>query len=271
MNNYSTENKFAPGLEFSSSNRHIQRISTGSTDLDNLFATFYSRGGVETRAITQFYGQSAVGKTQLCICLSIMVQQDQSLGGLNGNALYIDTEGKVKNDRIIQIAKSRGFDPHEALKNITVKHPQSVTEQELLLDKVESLIHSQNIKLLIVDSIINHYKAEYIGRENLPARQGKLYKFMYRLNEIANNQNIAVVITNHVRTSSETYGRGTLKSVAAGGHAVSHASTYIVFLGRSDYVERTAIIIASPYHPVKDIGFELGEQGVQNRGNLSRH
>jgi DNA repair protein RadA len=106
----------------------VQRISTGSTDLDNLFASITGRGGIETRAITQFYGQSTAGKTQLCLCLCVMVQQDQLTGGLNGKALYIDTEGKVRFQRIMQIAKSRGFDPSKILKNIIIKNPQSVTE-----------------------------------------------------------------------------------------------------------------------------------------------
>jgi DNA repair protein RadA len=259
-----------PTLGFNSINQDmIQRVSTGSNDLDNLFATFKGRGGIETRAITQFYGQSAAGKTQICLCLSVMVQQDESLGGLNSKALYIDTEGKVRSKRIIEIAQSRGFDSKKTLENIILKNPESVTEQELLLDEeVEPLIRSQNIKLLIVDSLINHYKCEYIGRENLPARQGKLHRFMHGLKEIANKHNIAVVITNHVQTSPETYGRSAFKSVAAGGNAVSHASTYIVDIKRAGYVERTAIIVASPYHPVRDTKFELGEQGVQNAEDL---
>lgn len=261
-----------PAFEVNSKQREkVQRISTGSSDLDNLFAAFDSRGGIETRAITQFYGQSAAGKTQICLCLSVMVQQDQSLGGLNGNALYIDTEGKVKTERIIQIATSRGFDPHKTLNNITIKNPQSVTEQELLLDKeVEPLICSQKIRLLIVDSLINHYKCEYIGRENLPGRQGKLYRFMHRLKEIANKHNIAVVFTNHAQTNPETYGRSALKSVAAGGNAVSHASTYIVFVRYVDYFERTAKIVASTYHPVSDTKFELCEKGIGNVEDLCR-
>ena len=38
----------------------IERISTGSKSLDNLLC-----GGIETKAVTEFYGPYATGKTQL--------------------------------------------------------------------------------------------------------------------------------------------------------------------------------------------------------------
>lgn len=45
-------------------------IKTGSQELDELFGT----KGIETKAITQFYGQSATGKTQICHNLCVTVQ-----------------------------------------------------------------------------------------------------------------------------------------------------------------------------------------------------
>ena len=44
-------------------NRKVERLSTGSKNLDNLLGG----GGIETGAITQFYGAPGNGKTQLAI------------------------------------------------------------------------------------------------------------------------------------------------------------------------------------------------------------
>jgi DNA repair protein RadA len=62
----------------------IQRISTGSKTLDNLLC-----GSIETKAMTEFYGPYATGKTQLCHTLCTMVSQDKSQGGLCGKSIYI--------------------------------------------------------------------------------------------------------------------------------------------------------------------------------------
>jgi DNA repair protein RadA len=44
--------------------KQIKKISTGSKNLDNLFL-----GGIETHAITEFYGPGDAGKPQICYTL----------------------------------------------------------------------------------------------------------------------------------------------------------------------------------------------------------
>ena len=72
-------------------------IKTGSQELDELFGG----NGIETKAITQFYGQSATGKTQLCHTLCVTVQQLQT----DYKTIYLDTEGTFRMKRIAEIAK----------------------------------------------------------------------------------------------------------------------------------------------------------------------
>src|ERR687888_2137730 len=59
-----------------------ERISTGSKNLDDLFD-----GGIETRAVTEIYGEYGTGKTQLCHTLCITVQQKKSKDGITSKAL----------------------------------------------------------------------------------------------------------------------------------------------------------------------------------------
>ena len=80
-------------------------IGTGSQELDQIFGG----NGIETKAITQFYGQSATGKTQLCHTLCVTVQQLQTNyktvyldteTQTYYKALYLDTEGTFRTERI---------------------------------------------------------------------------------------------------------------------------------------------------------------------------
>ena len=82
----------------------IERISTSSIELDKLL-----RGGIETKAVTEFYGDFGSGKTQMCHSLATIVSQDKSKGGVNGKCIYIDTEGSFIPDRVSEIANARGF------------------------------------------------------------------------------------------------------------------------------------------------------------------
>ncbi|MCK4238931.1 MAG: hypothetical protein KAX33_07415, partial [Candidatus Lokiarchaeota archaeon] len=76
--------------------RLLKRISTGSSNLDEVLA-----GGIETRALTEFFGEYRTGKTQIMHQLCVNVQLPEEKGGLSGKALYIDTEGTFRPERII--------------------------------------------------------------------------------------------------------------------------------------------------------------------------
>ena len=86
-------------------NKRRDRISTGSKSFDDLLG-----GGIETKAVTEVYGEFGTGKTQLCHTLCLMVQQPASGGGLAAKAIYIDTESTFRPERIVSIAQARGFD-----------------------------------------------------------------------------------------------------------------------------------------------------------------
>jgi len=86
---------FSNAYEVYQTRMEVGRISTGSEKLDALLG-----GGIETKSITEFFGEFRSGKTQLAHQLSIMVQLPRDKGGLSGNALYIDTEGTFRPERL---------------------------------------------------------------------------------------------------------------------------------------------------------------------------
>ena len=231
-------------------------IKTGSQELDELFGG----NGIETKAITQFYGRSATGKTQICHTLCVTVQQLQT----NYKALYLDTEGTFREERIAEIAKARGLDPNKALQNVRCIQPLNSARFESILQQDLSLQLNQenDIKLLVIDSIINPYRAEYSGRGMLSQRQSRLSKIMHLLQNIARVYDVAVVITNQVYTSVDGNGYCLANSDRPmGGNVMTHTSTFIIRLkGNSSYL--MAEMKGSPCYPEAVKCFGINEGGV---------
>jgi DNA repair protein RadA len=246
--------------------QNIETISTGSHNFDGILGG----RGIETVAVTQFYGQPGSGKTQLCHCLATIVTQPKSHGGLGAKALYIDTEGTFRSERIQEISESRGFDIDQVFNNIMVADVQDVCEQEAVLKEAESsIVISQNVKLLLVDSLINHYKAEYPGRSMLAERQHKINVTMHQLQKIARTCRVAVVITNQVQYEPDSFVNYRSEPMAIGGYVLAHASTHILRLRPSGTDRRTAIVVKSPSYPPTDARFSLGEKGIEDSEDSS--
>jgi DNA repair protein RadA len=236
--------------------RHRDRISTGSKSFDDLLG-----GGLETRAVTEVYGEFGTGKTQLCHTLCVLVQRDTLEGGLSAKALYIDTENTFRPERIVSIAEARDFDPLKSLENVIVAKAYNSAHQELIIEEAGSIIEDNNVKLVIVDSAVAHYRAEFLGRATLSERQQRLNKFMHILVRIGETYEVAVLVTNQIQASPDAYFGDTVRPT--GGNVVAHTSTYRIQLKRSDK-KRIARMVDSPYHPEREILFMLSERGVSD-------
>lgn len=232
------------------------RISTGSKNFDELLG-----GGIETRALTEVYGEFGTGKTQLCHTLCVMVQQPIQSGGLDGKALYIDTENTFRPERIASIARARLVDPARALDGIIVAKAYNSAHQELIAEQTGPVIEQNRIKLVIVDSAVAHYRAEFLGRATLSERQQRLNKFMHMLVRLADAYDVAVVLTNQIQSTPDGYGDS---AKPTGGNVVAHTSTYRLLLKRSSGKNRIARIVDSPYHAERETLFSLSEKGVSD-------
>ena len=235
--------------------RGLERLSTGSSRLDELLG-----GGLEVGYITELVGEYGAGKTQLCHQLAVMVQLPREEGGLEAKALYIDTEGTFRPERIVSIARYRGIDPEQALENIIYARAYNSDHQMLLVDEAKKLIDEENIKIVLVDSLIAHFRAEYPGRENLAARQQKLNKHIMQLARLAAVYDVAVVVTNQVLAAPDVFFGNPLKP--AGGNVVAHGCTYRIWLRKGKEGKRIARIIDSPKHAEKEAVFLIADEGV---------
>ena len=233
------------------------KLKTGIEALDNLLG-----GGIETRCITEFYGRFGSGKSQLCFTLSVLALLPESEGGLDGNVMYIDAEGTYSGLRVLEIINERKLDP-EIRHRIYRKRPGTAAYLESYVDRLPKEVVENNIKLVIVDSIIILHRQEYIGREQLSRRQQSLSELMNKLLKLAESHNIAVVITNQVSSDPGADPKFHQEiDHATGGNVIAHASSHRIHLERFGQKIK-ATMVDSPRLERTECLFTLGKKGIE--------
>lgn len=238
--------------------QNVLRLTTGSKALDGLLG-----GGLETQTITEFYGAYGSGKSQVCHQLCVNVQLPPERGGLDGAALYIDTENTFRTERIVQMARHLGLDPEEVAKNIIYAEAYTSDHQMFLLDNADEVIKKNNVRLIIVDSLTSHFRSEYLGREMLARRQQRLNKHMHKLIRLARAFNTVAVVTNQVMAKPDAFFGNAVHPI--GGHIVAHTSNTRIFLRKASRGPvRIARLVACPYLPEGEEIFKVTEGGLED-------
>lgn len=98
--------EFSTASDYLEKRKHIIQLSTGSSELDKLLG-----GGIETNSITEIFGEFRTGKTQIAHTLCVTCQLPREKGGGEGKAMYIDTEGTFRPERLSAIAERFDLDP----------------------------------------------------------------------------------------------------------------------------------------------------------------
>jgi len=250
---------FQTGTELLEKRKNIDRISTGSKAFDALLM-----GGVETNAITEVYGEFGSSKTQLGHQLAVNVQLPKEQGGAEGMVCYIDTEGTGRPERIKQMAEALNLDSIKILDNIKFIRAFNSDHQMLIISKIEELIKNDKlpIKLVVVDSLMSHFRSEFVGRGTLSERQQKLNKHMHDLLKLAENYNLAVYITNQVMANPAIFFGD--PTTAVGGNIVAHASSIRIYVRKGKKGTRVARVIDSPNIPDSECVFKVTEGGIRD-------
>ena len=245
------------------SRRNMLRATTGADALDDLLS-----GGIETGSITELYGEFRTGKTQLAHQLCVTCQLPPALGGFNIDdknpisCVYIDTEGTFRPERIVSMASQFGsdLDVQMVLKHIFHGRAYNSDHQMVLVENIIKDAQFKNIKLVIVDSLIAHFRAEFVGRGTLAARQQKLNQHLHSLLKLAEVSNVAVIVTNQVHSQPDMFfGDPTMP---AGGHILAHVSHTRIYLRKSKGERRIARIVDSPLLPESETVFAITGEGI---------
>jgi len=249
---------FTTATEYHKQRAEIIHLTTGSKELDKLLG-----GGIETGSITEMFGEFRTGKTQLAHTLCVTCQLSLEHGGGEGKALYIDTEGTFRPQRLVAIAEKFGLNPTDVLDNVAYARAYNSDHQSKLLIQASAMLTESRYALLVVDSATALYRTDYSGRGELSARQMHLARFLRSLLRIADEFGVAVVITNQVVATVD----GGAMFVAdpkkpIGGNIMAHASTTRLSLRKGRGNTRVCKIYDSPCLPENEAMFAINEDGI---------
>ncbi|ELZ02923.1 DNA repair and recombination protein RadA [Natrialba chahannaoensis JCM 10990] len=246
----------------------IGKLSWQIDEVDELLG-----GGIETQSITEVYGEFGSGKSQVTHQMAVNVQLPKEVGGLHGSAMFIDSEDTFRPERIDDMV--RGL-PEEAinaaledreiegsagdegavdelvddvLDKIHVAKAFNSNHQMLLAEKAKELAGEHEeadypIRLLCVDSLTAHFRAEYVGRGELAERQQKLNKHLHDLDKVGNLYNTSVIVTNQVASNPDSFFGDPTQPI--GGNILGHKSTFRMYLRKSKGDKRIVRLVDAP-------------------------
>ena len=251
---------FEPSNIFLEKRMNLTYLTTGSKELDRLLG-----GGIESGSITEMFGEFRTGKTQICHTLCVTCQLPKENGGGAGKALYIDTEGTFRPEKLKNIAERFGLNPEEVIANVFYARAYNSDHQNKLLLQACGLMAESKFALLIVDSATALYRTDFSGRGELSARQMSLAKFLRNLQKIADEHQVAVVITNQVvaQVDGSSFG-GANDKKPIGGHIMAHAAQTRLYLRKGMKENRICKIYDSPCLPEEEATYAITDNGIDD-------
>ncbi|WP_338726678.1 DNA repair and recombination protein RadA [Haladaptatus sp. DJG-WS-42] len=276
---------FETGSSVLERRQKIGKLSWLVPEVDELLG-----GGVETQSITEVYGEFGAGKSQITHQLSVNVQLPREFGGLGGSAIFIDSEDTFRPERIDDMV--RGLDDEilaaamenreiegtpgddeamelliqDFLDHIHVAKAFNSNHQMLLAQKAKEIAgDSQDtewpVRLLCVDSLTAHFRAEYVGRGQLAQRQQKLNKHLHDLMRVGDLNNTAVLVTNQVSSNPDSFFGDPTQPI--GGNILGHTSTFRMYLRKSKGTKRIVRLVDAPNLPDGEAVMRVEGEGLK--------
>ncbi|OYR53415.1 DNA repair and recombination protein RadA [Halorubrum halodurans] len=259
---------FETGATVLERRQEIGKLSWQIEEVDDLLG-----GGIETQSITEVYGEFGSGKSQVTHQMAVNVQLSPENGGLDGGCIFVDSEDTFRPERIDDMV--RGLDDEilademerreiegspddeEAMETLVdafldqihVAKAFNSNHQILLAEKAKELAgeHEESewpIRIVCVDSLTAHFRAEYVGRGELAERQQKLNKHLHDLMRIGDLFNTAILVTNQVASNPDSYFGDPTQAI--GGNILGHASTFRIYLRKSKGNKRIVRLVDAP-------------------------
>ncbi len=200
--------------------------------------------------------------SQLAHQLAVNVTRGEDEGGMNGDTVWIDTEATFRPERIRHMAEALELDVDDVLKRIHVARAFNSHHQMLLVEKANEMTKDFPVRLVVIDSLTAHFRAEYIGRGVLAERQQLLNKHIHELMRFGDVHNAVIYVTNQVQAKPDAFFGDPTRPI--GGHIVGHSATFRVYLRKSKGGKRIARLIDSPSLPEAEAVFSVSEEGIRD-------
>jgi DNA repair protein RadB len=180
-----------------------EKLAMGCKPLDELLG-----GGVESRIITEFYGEGGTGKTNICIQLA------RNCASEGKKVVFIDTEG-ISKERLSQICGGK----KEIVEKILFFSPYSLEEQEEMVVKAVKI----DVGLIVIDSVNLYYRLNMENDEGAATRS--LTRQLVNLQIVARKRNMPAVVTAQVYSVGD-------EVKPFGGRGIDHMAKTVVRLDK---------------------------------------
>jgi len=248
---------FETGAEVLEAQKQEWVLSTGSVEFDRILG-----GGIRSRGVTELIGEYSSGKSQACFTAAVIgTQVPPNEEGEPPKVVLIDNEHTFSPHRIIEIARTRGYNPDMVLNRLLVKEANTSAHQEKLIDVLDYVMKKNYVVLIIIDGMISHLRNEYLGRGSLSERQQKLNKMLGKLLSISVSHNIPLLVTNQVQAKVDGRGFGD-PNQPAGGHIMAHANKCRVRLWKGREHTKLVSVIDSSFLPEEKTRIAVSKAGI---------
>ena len=216
------------------------------------------RGGFETQALYELWGDEGSGKTQLAMTLMA-----EALGKGHG-VMMIDCEGTFDEERFDEICKARGITYDED----KLGYHMYSDEADLyhgVQNMTDELIE-RDIRFVVIDGLVGLTRLAYKGRGELADRQQELKDFLKYFRNWSIIFNLGVIITNQVTANPDPFGA---KYKPIGGYVLGHYVKYILHISKGMKNNRTIRLLKSPKSPQGDYICFVNEEGISEHESLT--
>lgn len=283
-------------------------LKSGVPAIDNLLSVNEDEeGGFETGETYHVYGRNAAGKTAMAVTLVARLQLERRLGGLwiKGQArpvaVWIDTEGVSKGlitptakgySRLRTVARHQYIRSYDLIATDLTDEDESriaeyiqVVEDNILLCNATSAERQMkigvrlltdkakhNVRIIVVDSIIENFRSEFIGVGNLAPRQQKLNHHIKTLHLVKGDRAI-LFCTNQALDSP-----GSVSSFInpenifkpAGGNIIRHNLNVTLQLLRGREGAKIAKLVDASHLADDSASFVINQFGIDSLGGVTK-
>ncbi len=225
-------------------------LPTGSTHFNTIL-----KGGFHT-GMYLIFGANRTGKTQFChqMCLQAYIASSSSI--------YIDSENTFRPERIKELCTAQGVDEKQAMKSILVAKVLSNSTLLLKLNEVDKKLETSNTKLLIIDSINNHFRADQgaINTSHYELKKNFL-KILQKLSDITQKHNVVLLATAQI--SPNFIEKPIIKENPVGLQYLNHFFSEFLYLIRNsgkNYVH----LVNSKSLPENKLPYMITTRGIED-------